>query len=241
MSTESPLSRASESQPLRSTGRLNARQLESNRRNAQKSTGPRSKTGKYRSALNAENRRLLPEAVERDLRARGEDPREFLRLHRDLVGIFHPFHPDIAKAVAMLASAWWQKARRIRQWVGAGAARSPELDARIEALLVVVVTQLQKHHGPWHRRLMASVGQPIGPPREVRSKIERRLALFGAKPATTKRRWAASLETGDDQGKLQEYFEGLVRDIIAEAAERERAGAKTRATQSSEPERTRQG
>jgi len=129
MSTESQLFPASESQPLRSTGRLNAVQLASNRRNAQKSTGPRTKAGKYRSALNAENRRLLPEAVERDLRARGEDPREFLRLHRDLVGIFHPYHPDIAKAVAMLASAWWRKARRMRQWVGAGAARSHSMPA----------------------------------------------------------------------------------------------------------------
>lgn len=234
MSTEAPLSSASESQPLRSTGRLNALQLASNRRNAQKSTGPRTKAGKYRSALNAENRRLLPESLERDLRARGEDPREFLRLHRDLVAIFHPYHPDIAKAVAMLASAWWQKARRIRQWVGAGAPRSPELDARIEALLVVVVSQMKKHHGPWQRRLIAIVGQPIGPPREARSKIESRLALFGAKPPTTKRRWAASLETGDDQARLEEYFDDLVREIIAEAE------AKTSGTRSSEPERTRQ-
>lgn len=241
MSTEPPFSPASESQLPRSSGRLNARQLESNRRNAQKSTGPRTKAGKYRSALNAENRRLLPEAVERDLRARGEDPREFLRLHRDLVGIFHPFHPDIAQAVAMLASAWWQKVRRMRQWVGAGAARSPELDARIEALLVVVVAQLKRHHGPWQQRLIAAVGQPIGPPREVRSKIESRLALFGAKPATTKRRWAASLETGDDRGKLEAYLEDLVREIIADEAEIDSAEAKIRETQSSEPERTREG
>jgi len=79
----------------------------------------------------------------------------------------------------MLASAWWQKARRLRQWVAAGPAQSPELDVRIEAVLVVVVIQLKKHHGPWQRRLIAEVGQPIGSPREVRSKIERRLALFG--------------------------------------------------------------
>jgi len=67
MSTEPQLFPASESQPLRSTGRLSALQLASNRRNAQKSTGPRTKAGKYRSALNAENRHLLPEAMERDL------------------------------------------------------------------------------------------------------------------------------------------------------------------------------
>ncbi|HEV2423887.1 MAG TPA: hypothetical protein VGZ29_03560 [Terriglobia bacterium] len=100
-------------------------------------------------------------------------------------------------------------------------------------MLVVVVTQMQKHHGPWHRRLVAAVGSPIGSPREVRSKIERRLALFGARPATTKRRWAASLETGDDQGRLEEYFDHLVREIIAEA------GANAEPPQSSEPERTR--
>jgi len=140
----------------------------------------------------------------------------------------------------MLASAWWQKARRMRQWVGAGAPRSPELDARIEALLVVVVTQLQKHHGPWHKRLTAAVGRPIGPPDEVRSKIERRLALFGARPATSKRRWAASLETENDQAQLEAYFENLVREIITEAVELEKAQVKTGEKQSSEPERTRQ-
>ena len=183
---------------------------------------------------------MLPEDVERDLRARGEDPREFLRLHRDLIAIFHPFDPDIAKAVAMLASAWWQKARRIRQWVGAGAARSPELDVRIEALLVVVVTQMKKHHGPWRRRLIAAVGQRIGSPREVRSKIERRLALFGAKPAISKRRWAAPLETEGDQGQFEAHLEGMVREIIAEAIELEKAEVGNRVTQSGEPDRTRE-
>ncbi len=234
MSTESPLSPASESQPLRSTGRLSLRQLESNRRNAQKSTGPRTKAGKYRSALNAESRRLLPEAVERDLRARGEDTRDFLRLHRDLVAIFHPNHPDIAKAVAMLASAWWQKARRIRQWVGASAARSPELDARIEALLVVVVGQLKRHNAPWIGRLTAAVGPAVGSPSEVRRKIESRLTLFGAKAAASKRRRTAPPEPENDQGELEAFFERLLHEIIAEAA------AKADEGQQSEPERTRQ-
>lgn len=105
VSTESPPSPASESPSLRSTGRLNPRQLAPHRRNAQKSTEPLTQAGEYRSALNAENRRLLPEAVVRDLRARGEDPQDFLRLDRDLAAIFHPYDPHISKAAAKLASA----------------------------------------------------------------------------------------------------------------------------------------
>ncbi len=40
-----------------------------------------------RSALNALSRDLCPQELERQLWARGEDPREFCRLHRDLITI----------------------------------------------------------------------------------------------------------------------------------------------------------
>ena len=64
-----------------------------NRRNALKSSGPRSAARKRRVALNA-CRGLCSEELERQFRARGEDPREFRRLHRDLIGILHSPNHD---------------------------------------------------------------------------------------------------------------------------------------------------
>jgi hypothetical protein len=72
--------------------------LAANRRNAQKSTGPRTAAGKRRVALNVQRRDPFaplrvssdPGELERQLLARGEDPRDLRRLLRDLIVIFHP-------------------------------------------------------------------------------------------------------------------------------------------------------
>lgn len=132
----SRLEPATSAKALRSQALLNDHRVAANRRSALKSTGPRTWAGKYRSALNLQSRSLVPEELERELRARSEDPREFCRLQRDLAAIFHPRDPTVAAAVSMLACAWWQKARGIRQWVGAGSPHCAELDAQVEALLV---------------------------------------------------------------------------------------------------------
>ncbi|HMD97852.1 MAG TPA: hypothetical protein VKM93_11070 [Terriglobia bacterium] len=49
-------------------------------------TGPRSTRGKRRASLNRVTRFLVPFWVAKDLRALGENPQEFRRLHRDLIG-----------------------------------------------------------------------------------------------------------------------------------------------------------
>ncbi len=94
---------------------LTAAKLAANRRNAQKSTGPRTRAGKRRVALNARSRDLCPQELERELRARGEDSGEFRRLHRDLISIFRPQDVAGVGAVEWLARTWWEKARRIRR------------------------------------------------------------------------------------------------------------------------------
>ena len=90
--------------------RLSPRRLAANRRNALKSTGPRTKGGKYRSALNARKKGWCPEALERELCARGEDPREFCCLHGDLAAIFSPIDAATSTAMELLARTSWQKA-----------------------------------------------------------------------------------------------------------------------------------
>ncbi|MGO9271601.1 MAG: hypothetical protein ACLQOO_15285 [Terriglobia bacterium] len=62
----------------------------SKRRNAQKFSGAKTKAGKRRVAPSvAPPRRAFPE-IERKLQARGEDPRDFRCLHRDVATLFHP-------------------------------------------------------------------------------------------------------------------------------------------------------
>ena len=69
---------------------LSPARLAANRRNAQKSTGPKTKAGKRRVALNARRLGFAPPKIERQLRARGEDPRDFRRLHRDVADSSRP-------------------------------------------------------------------------------------------------------------------------------------------------------
>lgn len=197
---------------------LSARRLSANRQNAQKSTGPRTKAGKYRSALNLKARTLVPEALERDLRAHGEDPRQFCRLHGDLEAIFRPTDPATSAAVTMLAGAWWQKAQWLRRRAGAGPPRCAEMDARIEALLVMVVNLIQSHHGHWKHRLAAVVGDLIGSPSEVRRDFEAHLALFGGKPHA--RSHPAEPRPEAARKALRAYLERLLGEIMAERASR---------------------
>jgi hypothetical protein len=156
--------------------------IAANRRNALKSTGPRTAAGKRRVALNARRRDLCSEEVERQLQARGEDPREFRRLHRDLIAIFRPKEPGAVQAVEQMAHTWWEKARRIRNWVAASQARTDDLDSRLEKLLIFLVYGERQRHGWWRHRLAAVLGRRLGSPAEVVQKIEARLLLFGAKP-----------------------------------------------------------
>ncbi|HMD97651.1 MAG TPA: hypothetical protein VKM93_10025, partial [Terriglobia bacterium] len=93
---------------------LSSARLAANRRNAQKSTGPKTKAGKRRVALNARRLGLAPPEIERQLQARGEDPRDFRRLHRDVAALFPPQDVTGEAAVRLLAMTWWEKARRIR-------------------------------------------------------------------------------------------------------------------------------
>ncbi len=164
------------------TGASSPLRIAANRRNALKSTGPRTAAGKRRVALNARRRGLCSEELERQLRARGEDPREFCRLHRDLIAIFHPKDHAAVEAVELMARTWWEKARRVRNWVAAGQPRADDLDARLERLLTFFAHVEAKRHRWWVHRLAAVLGRPLGSPPDVRRKIEARLLLFGAKP-----------------------------------------------------------
>ncbi len=77
--------------------------LAADRRNAQRSTGPRTAAGKRRAALNSHRRGLAPPEIERQLQDRGENPHDFRRLYRDLVALFPPHEASDETAVRVLA------------------------------------------------------------------------------------------------------------------------------------------
>lgn len=103
---------------------VTARRIAANRRNARKSTGPRTAAGKRRSSLNAGKsradslsttagkpatpcKRLLKELVAEI----GEDPRVFGEFRRSLVDALQPTSAVEAQLVDDLAGLWWKKAR----------------------------------------------------------------------------------------------------------------------------------
>jgi len=172
---------------LPKSSNLSAARLAANRRNARKSTGPRTKAGKRRAALNAS--RLASPEIERQLQARGEDPHDFRRLHRDVAALLQPHDVATEAAVQLLAVTWWEKARRVRNCVTASSALTDDLDEKIEELLTFVVYVQRQLHQPWQARLMEVLGPELGKPADVRRRIERRLFIFGAtKAARTYRR-----------------------------------------------------
>jgi len=163
---------------------LSPARLAANRRNAQKSTGPKTNAGKRRAALNSRRFGLAPPEIERQLRARGEDPRDFRRLHRDLAALFPTHDPPGEAAVQALAMTWWEKARRIRNWVAAGPARTNDLDEKIEQLVTFLVNVQRERRERWRWRLVAVLGLGMRGTADVRRRIERRLFAFGATKAT---------------------------------------------------------
>jgi hypothetical protein len=189
--------------------------IAANRRNALKSTGPRTPGGKRRAALNSRVRGLLSEDVERQLRTRGEDLAEFRRLHRDLLGIFGACDSAGMHVMEQMAATWWEKARRMRNWVAAGPPRSADLDARLEELMVLLVGILRGRRKWWSHRLAAVLGNRIGTPSQVREQIEDRLSLFGARKRDRKYPRKDDPARSDVPPEFLAYVERALQSIVA--------------------------
>ncbi len=95
------------------------KQTEANRRNAQKSTGPRTATGKAVARMNALNHGLR--AVH--LLIPGEDEEEFTQLREQLFEQFQPEGPLEAQLVDDILAGLWRKRRLVRAEAGILAGR----------------------------------------------------------------------------------------------------------------------
>ena len=200
--------------------------IAANRRNALKSTGPRIEGENVATPSPAG---LCPEEFERQLRARGEDPWEFRRRHRDLMAIFRPEDRADVLATQLLAQTWWEKARRTRQWVAAGSARTEDLDACLERLLRILIHAQRQRHEWWCHRLASVLGRPVGSPADVRGRIESRLFIFGAKPG--KRMYPR-------QSSRERLLEEFQETFLAGASSRPAGEPEERVDESSEAKRT---
>lgn len=103
---------------LRKRSALTVALVAANRENARKSTGPRSVEGKRRSRLNALKHGLSAKSFRQAMLGLGENPREYERLHRDLIDSLQPANGLEAKLVEDLAKLWWKKARAERAQAG---------------------------------------------------------------------------------------------------------------------------
>ena len=102
------------------------KQIEANRRNSRRSTGPKTRTGKAESKMNAMKHGLLAA----DLVVRDEDPVEFTRVLESLVDELQPQGPLEEQLVERVAACMWRLRRlyRIEAGIFAHESLTIELD-----------------------------------------------------------------------------------------------------------------
>ena len=105
------------------------RQLEANRANAKRSTGPRTRSGKGRSSMNAVSHGLTA----KNIVVSDEDPDEFERLRADLQADFQPSTRLAHEVVEHLAGLLWRQRRVARLEALLVKAYQAEFRAEIEA------------------------------------------------------------------------------------------------------------
>ena len=101
---------------LRKSPRITPALLAANRRNAQRSTGPRTAAGKQNSKFNSlkHGGYAALEHHHQTMLALGEDPKKFERLKRELAAALGPEDALSAAQLEYLAKLCWRRARRER-------------------------------------------------------------------------------------------------------------------------------
>lgn len=160
--------------------RLTAAQLAANRRNAKKSTGPRTPEGKRRAALNSLKKSLCPHWRALLIPLKGQNPRDYKGLHRDLIAMLEPDNSFFRALVRDLVESWWEKLCWLRGEIlgPTGPAMRDKFDLEIESRLTRYLTALSLHKRKWNAWLVCALGAPISSPAMLRERMEVRLAAF---------------------------------------------------------------
>jgi hypothetical protein len=100
------------------------RQIESNKRNAQKSTGPTTEVGRAKSSRNALKHGLTAEQVTIE----GEDPKQFEAFRDDILESLCPKGAIEEQLAEQIALCWWRLRRVYRMEVAIAKEHSEPLD-----------------------------------------------------------------------------------------------------------------
>lgn len=101
-----------------SLAKISAAKIEANRRNALKSTGPRTPRGKANVRYNAVKHGLLAKQVVMSSKLIGEDPKDFEDVMRGLVEYFQPVGKAEELLVEEIAVSFWRERRALRAEMG---------------------------------------------------------------------------------------------------------------------------
>ena len=175
-------------------------EIRARRRNAQKSSGPRTAKGKMRSAFNSWQQGLCTEKQELLMRMRGDHPRELRALLRDLILLLRPEDEYLQKITIELAQLWCEKLAIYRSrpkpfrcdlatWT-----INCDLESKLEDLIKALSFRTRK----WHYRLARLLRVRFSSTAELRMAMEARMPAF--------RRLAIEAATGgrmEDKTKAQ--------------------------------------
>lgn len=166
--------------PAKGRRALTPWEIAARRRNAQKSTGPRTPAGKRRSALNALKEGTTAQRPEAGWLFSLQAGKKFRGLHCDLIALLDPAgNHQLAFEVWDLALAFLAKAvcRDVDLQLGQQGDMGG-LDWLLEWQLQSLVDTLEKRSRKWYSRLTAALGEPVASWSELRTLLESRLALF---------------------------------------------------------------
>jgi hypothetical protein len=155
-------------------------ELAARRRNAQKSTGPRTAAGKFRAMLNSLKRPLPPPFITFELWPGEENLRAYRRLHRDLISLLLPQDEFEAQLIAHLAETWWEKVFALSgpPWVGDREMRRLQAEEEIERELFDLVQGREYASRKWRYCLERDLGGPFFSLPELRQRIEAGLPVL---------------------------------------------------------------
>jgi len=139
------------------------RRLRAQHANASRSTGPKTREGRRRAALN--RREFVFSEGGREIMDHHQgDLREYQRIWRDLLAIFDFMGPQMEPYLAVIAADWWLKAHYAHRDRTPEALRGREerllriIDARLETELRELVAAYRVFSRQWRSHLQRELG-----------------------------------------------------------------------------------
>jgi hypothetical protein len=162
-------------------------EIAARRRNAQKSTGPRTREGKRRAALNSIKWPRWSPPVRAALAKEHVPPPECRQLTRKVIALLAPSDEHTTRLVNYLTHNWWVKAITVGTMQRQIKARldTSRIDRTLEEDLLALAMALSYWSRKWRYRLEKNLGEPFESLADLRAKIEARLPILKDCQGTT--------------------------------------------------------